>query len=121
MARRRCPGGLDQEIPNFGATPVPGCALTMHIGVGFADVALLQATGQGLYQVTGFGIAAVVANLVGGQVYASLGASALFGGAAVLGVAAAILAVLVFPRAGEPQVAVDDLAASLPFAAPTLG
>jgi MFS family permease len=81
----------------------------------------LQATGQGLYQVTGFGIAAVVANLVGGQVYASLGASALFGGAAVLGVAAAILAVLVFPRAGEPQVAVDDLAASLPFAAPTLG
>ncbi len=81
----------------------------------------LQATGQGLYQVTGFGIAAVVANLVGGQVYASLGAEVLFGGAAALAVAAAIVALVVFPRAGEAGVPVDDLAASLPFAAPTLG
>ena len=81
----------------------------------------LQATGQGLYQVTGYGVAAVVANLVGGQVYASLGASVLFGGVAVLAVAAAILALVVFPRAGESQVPVDDLAASLPFATPTLG
>jgi PPP family 3-phenylpropionic acid transporter len=81
----------------------------------------LQATGQGLYQVTGYGVAAVVANLVGGQVYASLGASVLFGSVAVLAVAAAILALVVFPRAGESQVPVDDLAASLPFATPTLG
>jgi PPP family 3-phenylpropionic acid transporter len=81
----------------------------------------LQATGQGLYQVTGYGVAAVVANLVGGQVYASLGASVLFGSVAVLAVVAAILALVVFPRAGESQVPVDDLAASLPFATPTLG
>ena len=81
----------------------------------------LQATGQGLYQVTGFGVAAFVANLVGGQVYAGLGAEVLFGGAAVLAVASAILALAVFPRAGESQVPLDEAAASLPFTAPTLG
>jgi len=81
----------------------------------------LQATGQGLYQVTGFGVAAVVANLVGGQVYAGLGSTALFAGAAVLAVAAAILALAVFPRAGVPRTIADDPAASLPFTAPTLG
>ena len=81
----------------------------------------LQATGQGLYQVTGFGVAAVVANFVGGQVYAGLGSTALFAGAAVLAVAAAILALAVFPHAGAPRVLEDELAASLPFMAPTLG
>jgi PPP family 3-phenylpropionic acid transporter len=81
----------------------------------------LQATGQGLYQVTGFGVAAVVANFVGGQVYAGLGSTALFAGAAVLAVAAAILALAVFPHAGALRVLEDDLAASLPFTAPTLG
>jgi MFS family permease len=81
----------------------------------------LQATGQGLYQVTAFGAAAVVANLVGGQIYAVLGSGALFGGAAVLAVASAILALTVFPRAGEGPVPLDEAAASLPFVAPTLG
>ena len=81
----------------------------------------LQATGQGLYQVTAFGAAAVVANLVGGQVYAVLGSGALFGAAAVLAVASAILALAVFPRAGEGPVPLDEAAASLPFVAPTLG
>ncbi len=81
----------------------------------------LQATGQGLYQVTGFGVAAIVANLVGGQVYAGLGSAALFGGAAVLAVASAILALAVFPRAGVPRPIAGDAAASLPFTPPTLG
>jgi PPP family 3-phenylpropionic acid transporter len=81
----------------------------------------LQATGQGLYQVTGFGVAAIVANLVGGQVYAALGSSALFAGAAVLAVGAAILALAVFPRAGEPAILEGEPAASLPLRAPTLG
>jgi len=81
----------------------------------------LQATGQGLYQVTAFGVAAVVANFVGGQVYAVLGSTALFAGAAVLAVAAALLALAVFPHAGAARVLEDDLAASLPFMAPTLG
>jgi PPP family 3-phenylpropionic acid transporter len=81
----------------------------------------LQATGQGLYQVTGFGVAAVVANFVGGQVYAGLGATALFAGAAALAVASAILALAVFPGADLPRPLEDDPAASLPFTAPTLG
>ena len=83
--------------------------------------ARLQATGQGLYQVTGFGVAAVVANFVGGQVYAGLGFAALFGGAAALAVAAAVLALVVFQHADESRIREDDTAASLPFAAPTLG
>jgi PPP family 3-phenylpropionic acid transporter len=81
----------------------------------------LQATGQGLYQVTGFGIAAVVANFVGGQVYAGLGSAALFAGAALLAVAAAVLALVVFPHADASRIREDDPAASLPFTAPTLG
>ena len=80
-----------------------------------------QATGQGLYQVTAFGVAAVVANFVGGQVYAGLGSAVLFGGAAVLAAAAAFLALAVFPHADASRVREDDAAASLPFAAPTLG
>ncbi len=61
----------------------------------------LQGTGQGLYQVTAFGVAAVVANVLGGAVYGSLGSGVLFGGALVLTLigAAAVLAWL--PRRGE--------------------
>lgn len=81
----------------------------------------LQATGQGLYQLTGFGVAAFVANFVGGQVYASLGSAALFAGAAVLAVAAAIIALAVFPHADASHIVEDTPAASLPFTAPTLG
>ena len=81
----------------------------------------LQATGQGLYQVTGFGVAAFVANLGGGQVYAGLGSTALFAGAAALAVASAILALAVFPHAGAPRVPEGDPMAALPFTAPTLG
>jgi len=81
----------------------------------------LQATGQGLYQVTGFGVAAIVANLVGGQVYAGLGSAALFAGSAVLAVAAAILALTAFPRAGASGALESDAATSLPLLAPTLG
>jgi MFS family permease len=94
-----------------------GSVLTMAVLL----PARLQATGQGLYQVTGFGVAAVVANFVGGQVYAGLGSAALFGGAAALAVAAAILALVVFPHADASRIREDDPAASLPFAAPTLG
>jgi predicted MFS family arabinose efflux permease len=81
----------------------------------------LQATGQGLYQVTGFGVAAIIANFVGGQVYAGLGSAALFAGAAVLAVAAAILALAVFPHADASRIREEDPVASLPFTVPTLG
>eukprot|EP00928_Gymnodinium_smaydae_P033690 TRINITY_DN24068_c0_g2_i1.p1 TRINITY_DN24068_c0_g2~~TRINITY_DN24068_c0_g2_i1.p1 ORF type:complete len:1203 (-),score=184.12 TRINITY_DN24068_c0_g2_i1:187-3795(-) len=36
---------VQERIVEFGATSVPGCSLTMHIGVGFGDVALLQVGG----------------------------------------------------------------------------
>jgi len=82
---------------------VSGFAIRRHLGRVRADdggppARRLQATGQGLYQVTAFGIAAVVANFVGGQVYAGLGSAALFGGAAILAVVAAVLALAVFPH-----------------------
>jgi len=44
-AAANCCLQIQQDIHAFGKTPVPGCDLTMHIGVGFADVALLQVGG----------------------------------------------------------------------------
>jgi PPP family 3-phenylpropionic acid transporter len=61
----------------------------------------LQATGQGLYQVTAFGLAAIAANLVGGLVYEALDSAVLFGGCAVLAVVAAVAGFAWFPRRGE--------------------
>jgi len=75
----------------------------------------LQATGQGLYQVTGFGVAAVVANIGGGLLYGALGSAAVFAVAAVLATAAGLLAVIVFPRRGERVVREGDEDVPLPF------
>lgn len=36
---------VQEKIPSFGQTPVPGVSLTMHIGVGFGELALLQLGG----------------------------------------------------------------------------
>jgi len=58
----------------------------------------LQATGQALFQTTAFGIAAIIANVVGGFLYSTAGHAAVFGLAAVLAVAAAIGGWLVMPR-----------------------
>ncbi len=58
----------------------------------------LQATGQALFQTTAFGIAAIVANVVGGLLYSTAGHAAVFGLGAVLAVAAAIGGWLVMPR-----------------------
>jgi len=46
---------------------------------------------------------------------------AVRGFSAVLAVAAAIVALAVFPHAGVPRVLEDDRVVSLPFTAPTLG
>ena len=46
---------------------------------------------------------------------------AVRGVSAVLAVAAAIVALAVFPYAGLPRVLEDDRVVSLPFTAPTLG
>jgi PPP family 3-phenylpropionic acid transporter len=60
----------------------------------------LQATGQGLFQTTAFGLAAIVANVVGGALYEWGGAAALFGVCAVLAVGAAVVGWLAFPARG---------------------
>jgi PPP family 3-phenylpropionic acid transporter len=59
----------------------------------------LQATGQALFQTTAFGVAAVIANVVGGLLYESFGHAVLFGLGAVLAVAAAAVGWLAFPHA----------------------
>jgi PPP family 3-phenylpropionic acid transporter len=77
----------------------------------------LQATGQGLYQLTGFGIAAVIANFVGGAIYGTLGPGVLFGISAVLASAAGIIIFLVFPRRGESVAREEDGGIPVPFPA----
>jgi MFS family permease len=77
----------------------------------------LQGTGQGLYQVTAFGVAAVIANIAGGFIFGALGSAVLFGLAAVFAVTAGLLALLVFPRRGERVVREEDEAVPLPFPA----
>lgn len=52
----------------------------------------LQGTGQSLFQATCFGVAAVIANAVGGLVYPHVGYTGLFALCAAAGVAAAIVA-----------------------------
>jgi len=65
----------------------------------------LQATGQSLFQTSAFGLAAIVANVVGGWLYQSAGHVAVFGLGAVLAVAAAGIGWFAFPRgpAGSAQ------------------
>jgi PPP family 3-phenylpropionic acid transporter len=75
----------------------------------------LQATGQGLYQVTGFGVAAVVANIGGGILYGTFGSAVVFAVAAVLAVSGGLLAIFVFPRRGERIAREGDEAVPLPF------
>jgi PPP family 3-phenylpropionic acid transporter len=79
-------------------------------GIGFAGVTVavvmtiaallppdLQATGQSLFQTTAFGIAAIMANIVGGILYDSLGHVAVFGSGAAMALAAAALGWFAFP------------------------
>lgn len=77
----------------------------------------LQATGQGLYQLTGFGLAAIIANIAGGAIYGTLGSRVLFLLAAVLAVLGAVLAVVYFPRRGARVVHEEDEPVQLPFVA----
>jgi MFS family permease len=97
--------------------PVVIIATRTLSGVGFAGVivsvvltiaallpAELQATGQSLFQLTAFGIGAIVANIVGGVLYDSLGHAVVFGLAAVMALAASALGWFVFPAASGPPV-----------------
>ena len=109
--------------------PLAIIATRAFSGIGFAGVIVavvltiaallpadLQATGQSLFQTSAFGIAAIVANVVGGILYDSLGHVAVFGLGAVMAVAAAALGWFVVPgrrqAAGpEPRPASDPLSA----------
>jgi len=75
----------------------------------------LQGTGQGLYQVTGYGLAAVVANVGGGILYERIGATALFGAATVLALLALVITLVAFPRAGERVAREEDFDRPLPL------
>lgn len=70
----------------------------------------LQGTGQSLYQTVAFGLGAIVANLVGGLLYAGIGHAAVFGLGTVLAVLAAVMGWFMFPRGG--------VAAARPAASP---
>jgi MFS family permease len=63
----------------------------------------LQATGQGLYQTTGFGLAAVIANLAGGLVFGAGGAMPLFLGCAILALVGAAVAWRTVPARAAPS------------------
>jgi PPP family 3-phenylpropionic acid transporter len=89
--------GLTMACWAFLADPGLIVASRLVSGVAFAGISIgavmtiaallpaeLQATGQGLYQTVGFGVAAIVANALGGVVYGSGGAMPLFLGCAVL-------------------------------------
>ncbi|HSL76712.1 MAG TPA: MFS transporter [Candidatus Limnocylindrales bacterium] len=65
----------------------------------------LQATGQSLYQTFGFGFGAIIANVVGGQLYEGIGHGAVFGLGTVLAVVAAAMGWMVFPRDARTRVA----------------
>ena len=95
--------------------PLAIIATRAFSGIGFAGVIVavvltiaallpadLQATGQSLFQTSAFGIAAIVANVVGGILYDSLGHVAVFGLGAGMAVAAAALGWFAVPTGREP-------------------
>jgi MFS family permease len=97
--------GLTMASWAFLADPGLIVATRIVSGVAFAGITIgavltiaallppeLQGTGQGLYQTVGFGIAAVVANALGGLVYGTGGATPLFLGCAVLAALGAAVA-----------------------------
>ena len=81
------------------------CVLTMNVLLP-RD---LQATGQALYQTTGFGLGAMVGNALGGVVYQELGPPTLFLIAAAVGVLASVVGWLVLPRGGDLRGAAEPM------------
>lgn len=111
---------LDSPILIIATRIVAGFAFAgLWVGSVLTMAALLpprlQATGQGLYQLTGFGLAAIIANVGGGLLFGTLGAWAVFAIATGLAVVAGLLALAVFPRAGAHAAREEDFTRSLPF------
>lgn len=110
--------------------PVAIIATRAFSGIGFAGVivavvltiaallpANLQATGQSLFQTSAFGVAAIVANVVGGVLYDSLGHVAVFGLGAVMALAAAALGWFVVPGRRQPPTGREPPPPRDPFSA----
>lgn len=102
--------------------PIAIIASRAFSGIGFAGAIVavvltiaallpadLQATGQSLFQTSAFGVAAIVANVIGGILYDSLGHVAVFGLGAVMALAAAALGWFVVPRARGPMAVREPL------------
>lgn len=94
---------LDAPLAIVATRAVTGLAFSgVVVGVVLTIATLLpaelQATGQALFQTTAFGVAAVVANVVGGVLYESVGHVAVFGFGSVVAIGAAVVGWLVFPR-----------------------
>ncbi len=75
-----------------------GVIITVVMTIARLLPADLQATGQALFQTSAFGVAAVVANVVGGVLYQSFGHVAVFALGAVLAVVAAGIGWVAFPH-----------------------
>ncbi|MGZ6266132.1 MAG: MFS transporter [Candidatus Limnocylindrales bacterium] len=68
----------------------------------------LQATGQTLFQASGFGLAAILSNLLGGVLYATAGPLGVFGGGAACAVAGGLIGLAALPgdeRTTDPALA----------------
>jgi MFS family permease len=84
---------------------VGGCFAMLSVALVLSVAAMLPdrlvSTGQTLLQASCWGAASLVANIVGGQLYATVGAAGTFGMAAVLAVAGALLVGLALPRSAD--------------------
>jgi MFS family permease len=75
-----------------------GLGVVAVLTIGVLLPARLQGTGQALYQTTAFGLAAIVANIVGGVLYSQWGHAAVFATSLVLAILAALVGTLALPR-----------------------
>jgi MFS transporter, PPP family, 3-phenylpropionic acid transporter len=86
-----------------------GILITFVLTIAQLLPAGLQATGQTLFQAAAFGVAAVVANLLGGVLYSVAGPLGVFGGGAICTLAGGALGlvavpkVLTVPTSGVPE------------------
>jgi Major Facilitator Superfamily. len=100
-------------LTSWAIIDVPGFIIVSRLltGLAFAGIVVsvvltiatvlpadLQATGQALFQTTAFGVAAIVANVIGGLLYGSVGPSSVFWLGAIVAVVGAIVGWCVFPR-----------------------
>jgi PPP family 3-phenylpropionic acid transporter len=75
-----------------------GILITFVLTIAQLLPAHLQATGQTIFQAVAFGVAAVVANFLGGLLYAVAGPLGVFGGGAICTLAGGLLGILSLPE-----------------------